>query len=176
MAAAPSPEKLTPSSEKLKVPLPLFMRRGSDAEVDGLLNNEELDNLIRTRFFTPSYVRAGPQSEILPHVSHHRRADILPFLQIRAQRRRALLRLILFFVLVAGMVTALTILIVRKLLDQYAAPYAPTPYSLIVQPYDPTRLVSNGTHFFASTVIVISIDGFRADYINRGHTPNLLQL
>ncbi|WBW70954.1 nucleotide pyrophosphatase Npp1 [Schizosaccharomyces osmophilus] len=36
--------------------------------------------------------------------------------------------------------------------------------------------LSNGTNSFLPTVIMISLDGFRADYMYRGHTPNLLQL
>ncbi|CAA22177.1 Nucleotide pyrophosphatase [Schizosaccharomyces pombe] len=35
---------------------------------------------------------------------------------------------------------------------------------------------NNGTNVFQSTVIVISLDGFRADYLYRGFTPNLLSL
>lgn len=34
--------------------------------------------------------------------------------------------------------------------------------------------MSNGTHDFRKTVIVISFDGFRADYLERGLTPHLL--
>lgn len=34
-------------------------------------------------------------------------------------------------------------------------------------------ILSNGTHLFAATTIVISLDGFRADFLNRGLTPAL---
>ncbi|CEL52889.1 hypothetical protein RSOLAG1IB_05957 [Rhizoctonia solani AG-1 IB] len=34
--------------------------------------------------------------------------------------------------------------------------------------------MNNGTHDFRKTVVVISFDGFRADYLHRGLTPNLL--
>ncbi|KAI9249969.1 alkaline-phosphatase-like protein [Helicostylum pulchrum] len=37
------------------------------------------------------------------------------------------------------------------------------------------RLYYNGSEYFASTVILISFDGFRPDYLNRGVTPNLKQ-
>ena len=37
------------------------------------------------------------------------------------------------------------------------------------------RLYSNGSHLFAPTVIYISLDGFRNDYLQRGVTPNLAQ-
>lgn len=33
--------------------------------------------------------------------------------------------------------------------------------------------ISNGTHLFATTTILISLDGFRADFLNRGLTPAL---
>ena len=33
--------------------------------------------------------------------------------------------------------------------------------------------LSNGTHLFAPTTILISLDGFRADFLNRGLTPTL---
>jgi predicted AlkP superfamily pyrophosphatase or phosphodiesterase len=35
------------------------------------------------------------------------------------------------------------------------------------------KLVSNGTAMFAPTTIIISLDGFRADFLNRGLTPRL---
>lgn len=35
---------------------------------------------------------------------------------------------------------------------------------------------SNGTHLFQPTVLIISLDGFRPDYIDIGVTPNLHQL
>ena len=35
------------------------------------------------------------------------------------------------------------------------------------------KLVSNGTAMFAPTTIIISLDGFRADFVNRGLTPRL---
>lgn len=35
------------------------------------------------------------------------------------------------------------------------------------------QAMSNGTHWFAPTTIVISLDGFRADFVHRGLTPAL---
>lgn len=35
------------------------------------------------------------------------------------------------------------------------------------------KLYYNGSDYFASTVVLISLDGFRPDYMNRGVTPNL---
>ncbi|GAD99734.1 Type I phosphodiesterase / nucleotide pyrophosphatase family protein [Paecilomyces variotii No. 5] len=37
----------------------------------------------------------------------------------------------------------------------------------------PKPLISNGTALFAPTTILISLDGFRADFLNRGLTPTL---
>ncbi|OAX37436.1 Phosphodiest-domain-containing protein [Rhizopogon vinicolor AM-OR11-026] len=37
-------------------------------------------------------------------------------------------------------------------------------------------LYSNGTHEFKKTVLMVSIDGFRADYLDRGLTPHLLDI
>ena len=36
-----------------------------------------------------------------------------------------------------------------------------------------TFTLSNGTHLFAPTTLLISLDGFRADFLNRGLTPTL---
>jgi len=37
-------------------------------------------------------------------------------------------------------------------------------------------LYSNGTHEFKKTVLMMSIDGFRAGYLDRGLTPHLLNI
>ncbi|KAJ9653496.1 hypothetical protein H2198_007338 [Neophaeococcomyces mojaviensis] len=37
----------------------------------------------------------------------------------------------------------------------------------------PVRQFSNGTHVFEATTILISLDGFRADFLQRGLTPSL---
>lgn len=44
------------------------------------------------------------------------------------------------------------------------------------RPRPPPRLVSNGTALFAPTTIIISLDGFRADFLARGLTPRLSAL
>ncbi|KAJ2840876.1 hypothetical protein FBU31_000017 [Coemansia sp. 'formosensis'] len=38
------------------------------------------------------------------------------------------------------------------------------------------RLISNGTHWYQPTIILVSLDGFRADYLDRGITPELLNI
>jgi predicted AlkP superfamily pyrophosphatase or phosphodiesterase len=37
-------------------------------------------------------------------------------------------------------------------------------------------MLSNGTHLFGNTVLLISLDGVRASYLDKGLTPNLLAL
>lgn len=34
----------------------------------------------------------------------------------------------------------------------------------------------NGTHWFEKTVILVSLDGVRADYLEKGLTPHLLRI
>jgi len=40
----------------------------------------------------------------------------------------------------------------------------------------PHQLLSNGTHDFKKTVLIVSIDALRADYLDRGFTPHLLDI
>jgi len=49
---------------------------------------------------------------------------------------------------------------------------APRP----VADFDNQRLRSNGTHLFKKTALIVSIDGLRADYLDRGLTPHLLAI
>jgi hypothetical protein len=44
------------------------------------------------------------------------------------------------------------------------------------RPTTSSILRSNGTHEFKPTVLIVSIDGLRADYLDRGLTPHLLAL
>ncbi|KAJ1941090.1 hypothetical protein EC988_006856, partial [Linderina pennispora] len=43
-------------------------------------------------------------------------------------------------------------------------------------PLSNSSLLSNGTHQFKPTLILVSLDGFRPDYLDRGITPNLLEI
>ncbi|KAF5382470.1 hypothetical protein D9615_002739 [Tricholomella constricta] len=52
-------------------------------------------------------------------------------------------------------------------------PVVPSEYSLW---HKGGELLSNGTHEFKRTVLIVSIDGLRADYLDRGLTPNLLRI
>ncbi|KAI0916843.1 hypothetical protein AcW2_007127 [Taiwanofungus camphoratus] len=42
--------------------------------------------------------------------------------------------------------------------------------------FDRERVRSNGTHDFKKTALIVSIDGLRADYLDRGLTPHLLEI
>ncbi|KAI0696269.1 Phosphodiest-domain-containing protein [Cytidiella melzeri] len=42
--------------------------------------------------------------------------------------------------------------------------------------FDSQKLRSNGTHLFKKTALIVSIDGLRADYLDRGYTPHLLAI
>ncbi|KAI0314078.1 Phosphodiest-domain-containing protein [Amylostereum chailletii] len=42
--------------------------------------------------------------------------------------------------------------------------------------FDGDTVRSNGTHDFKRTVLIVSIDGLRADYLDRGLTPHLLDI
>jgi hypothetical protein len=58
---------------------------------------------------------------------------------------------------------------------------AATLYELWPRPRHDTgsgrdALYSNGTHEFKKTVLMVSIDGLRADYLDRGLTPHLLDI
>ncbi|KAJ7643899.1 Phosphodiest-domain-containing protein [Roridomyces roridus] len=51
---------------------------------------------------------------------------------------------------------------------------SPTHPNLLFHGHDVLR--SNGTHDFKRTVLIVSIDGLRADYLDRGLTPHLLDI
>ncbi|KAJ1813007.1 hypothetical protein LPJ56_005311, partial [Coemansia sp. RSA 2599] len=41
---------------------------------------------------------------------------------------------------------------------------------------DAQQLIWNGTHWFRPTLILVSLDGFRADYLERGISPSLVRI
>ncbi|KAF8073541.1 alkaline-phosphatase-like protein [Lyophyllum atratum] len=59
---------------------------------------------------------------------------------------------------------------VRRMLR---GPVVPSTHSMW---YNGGELLSNGTHEYRRTVLIVSIDGLRADYLDRGLTPNLLHI
>lgn len=66
------------------------------------------------------------------------------------------------------------------------SPYADIPFAVLANPppaldsrpvsSDTRPTTSNGTHLFQKTVILISLDGVRADYLDLGLTPHLLNI
>ncbi|RUP51395.1 nucleotide pyrophosphatase [Jimgerdemannia flammicorona] len=129
---------LLPSMAAL--PVSTYELGETGTEIEGLLNDEELDDEVWTKYPAPSYLRT--------------RRLRLGFLTLAA--------IVVFIVVLA-------ILIGRKNITNSEAPDS-------VRTYDPSKLMSNGTHQFASTIIIVSLDGFRADYLDHGFTPNIVQL
>lgn len=89
----------------------------------------------------------------------HRRRDSKRLLDGKSRRWRGICQCVLILLLV---VIAFTILV---LLAWRLSTKAPIPKG--------QQWVSNGTALFAQTTIIISLDGFRADFLNRGLTPRL---
>ncbi|KAK7425850.1 hypothetical protein QQZ08_007699 [Neonectria magnoliae] len=80
----------------------------------------------------------------------------------KAQRRRSWRRWVFIHTLIA-IGFAILILIAWKLSKNRKS----------AQPKHKQTLVSNGTALFAPTTLLISLDGFRADFLQRGLTPRL---
>ncbi|KAG7116136.1 putative pyrophosphatase/phosphodiesterase like protein [Verticillium longisporum] len=78
----------------------------------------------------------------------------------KSDRRRSWLRWLLMHTLIAVGFTILLLLAWKLSLGKNSARTRP-------------QLVSNGTALFAPTTIIISLDGFRADFLQRGITPRL---
>ena len=62
-----------------------------------------------------------------------------------------------------------TLVIILFFALAYGAYHASTKFRKVQTSFT----LSNGTHLFAPTTILISLDGFRADFLNRGLTPTL---
>ncbi|KAJ2843621.1 hypothetical protein IWW36_005495, partial [Coemansia brasiliensis] len=60
--------------------------------------------------------------------------------------------------------------------QDYLSMYPANKHKPAIAHTESKHLLSNGTHMFEPTVILISIDGFRADYLDRGITPNFLNI
>ncbi|KAI8084628.1 alkaline-phosphatase-like protein [Halteromyces radiatus] len=70
-----------------------------------------------------------------------------------------------------GVFIAFSFLLFRITLALVAHKYGHEHYSRPVE-----RLYHNGSEYYASTVILISLDGFKPAYLDLGITPNLIQL
>jgi len=53
---------------------------------------------------------------------------------------------------------------------------ATSPRPPVREDFDNKRLRSNGTHMYKKTALIVSIDGLRAEYLDRGLTPHLLAI
>ncbi|KAH9948891.1 Phosphodiest-domain-containing protein [Amylocystis lapponica] len=71
---------------------------------------------------------------------------------------------------IVSIVLILGVLFGRPLVGMFSAP-PPPPLAL-----DRDAVQSNGTHEFKRTALIVSIDGLRADYLDRGLTPHLLEI
>ncbi|KXX74532.1 Ectonucleotide pyrophosphatase/phosphodiesterase family member 3 [Madurella mycetomatis] len=88
------------------------------------------------------------------------RKNLLHHTQAKEKRNRGWFRWLLFYA-IAAVAFAILVLVAWKLsIERRSSRHS-------------QRLVSNGTAMFAPTTILISLDGFRADFLNRGLTPRL---
>lgn len=90
------------------------------------------------------------------------RKGLLQLADSRQGRARSWRRLALIYSMIAVGFIILALVAWRLSLEKRRAPQRVAP-----------KLVSNGTAMFAPTTIIISLDGFRADFVNRGLTPTL---
>lgn len=88
------------------------------------------------------------------------RRGLLRLADAKTQRTRNRRRWTLIYALIAAAFVVLAF-VAWELSAKPAATFKPQP------------LVSNGTALFAPTTIIISLDGFRADFLQRGLTPRL---
>ncbi|CZT17048.1 related to nucleotide diphosphatase [Ramularia collo-cygni] len=75
-----------------------------------------------------------------------------------------------------GRLTALYLVICVAFLALLYGTYAATARTEASVGYAPFKTRSNGTHDFQPTTVLISLDGFRADFVHRGLTPALSSL
>ncbi|KAK4229546.1 alkaline-phosphatase-like protein [Podospora fimiseda] len=88
------------------------------------------------------------------------RKTLLHMADIKAKRRRVCCRWALLYALVAVGFAILVLIAWKLSIDKRSVRHT-------------QKLVSNGTAMFAPTTLIISLDGFRADFLNRGLTPRL---
>ncbi|KAK1833198.1 alkaline-phosphatase-like protein [Podospora conica] len=90
------------------------------------------------------------------------RQGLLGLAETKTKRRRVCCRWLLVYAIIAVAFVILVLLAWKISIERRNRPFQ-----------DAARKVSNGTALFAPTTIIISLDGFRADFLNRGLTPRL---
>lgn len=110
------------------------------------------------------------KSEGISRSSSSSRSSTEIFLQTKQPGRRRLRRVI-HFALLPGLAIALFVLLVLGAIKTSTSRKTISPDAKI-----PKALLSNGTSNYAPTTILISLDGFRADFLNRGISPTLNKL
>lgn len=89
-------------------------------------------------------------------------ADMQKLGEVQSRRRWRVLRWMRFLCLHIFILLAFVVLLFGAYKASRTKPSAPL-----------ARMISNGTSMFAPTTIVISLDGFRADFLQRNITPTL---
>ncbi|KAI0995405.1 putative pyrophosphatase/phosphodiesterase [Podosphaera aphanis] len=120
-------------------------------EEDGSLMFEMEEGVLKTEILTPS------SSDNEENIESDRQG-LLGLHEVRNQRNRWRTWSLKYFLIAAGL-SLLVVLVWKISLDQKTKSHQ--------------NLLSNGTALFAPTTILISLDGFRADFLQRGITPRL---
>ncbi len=87
------------------------------------------------------------------------RKHLLHVTDAKMKRKRSCRRWLLLYAIIAVAFAILVLVAWKVSIERRASGHS--------------KLVSNGTALFAPTTIIISLDGFRADFLNRGLTPRL---
>ncbi|KAK0749293.1 alkaline-phosphatase-like protein [Schizothecium vesticola] len=90
------------------------------------------------------------------------RQGLLGLAEAKTKRKRMCCRWLLIYAIIAVAFVILVLLAWKISIERRKRPFQ-----------DAARMVSNGTALFAPTTIIISLDGFRADFLDRGLTPRL---
>ncbi|KAF2172523.1 hypothetical protein M409DRAFT_17756 [Zasmidium cellare ATCC 36951] len=114
-------------------------------------------------------VEEGGRSSSAESSANSSEADLGRIRQVHAKRKSSKCSRVSRF---AAIFVGITVAFLALLFGAYKA----TRSTETVEETKPTTIaktMSNGTHEFAPTTILISLDGFRADFLHRGLTPTL---
>ncbi|QIW96891.1 hypothetical protein AMS68_002409 [Peltaster fructicola] len=109
-------------------------------------------------------VEQGDRSHSIGSSRNSSEADLQKLGEVQSQRRWRILRWTRFLCLHVFILLAFVVL----LFGAFKASQSRPPESV-----DLVRMISNGTSLFLPTTIIISLDGFRADFLQRNITPTL---